>query len=76
MILREDGRTVVIITHKPSLLGVADKILMMQDGSVGMFGPRDDVFAKIKNMMPVPISPRSPAVANGKNPVRERQNAT
>lgn len=74
--LRKDGRTVVIITHKPSLLGVADKILMMQDGNVGMFGPRDDVFAKIKNMMPVPISPRSTAVANGKNPVRERQNAT
>lgn len=74
--LRKEGRSVVIITHKPSLLGVADKILMMQDGSVGMFGPRDDVFAKIKNMIPVPVTPRSPVVANGKNPIWERQNAT
>lgn len=60
--LRGEGRTVIVITHKPALLGVVDKILMLRDGTVGIFGPRDDVFAKLKRMTPMPAG-RGPLVA-------------
>ena len=31
------------MTHRTSVLGVADKILLLRDGQAQMFGPRDDV---------------------------------
>ena len=61
--LREEGRTVVVITHKPALLGVVDKILMLQEGMVGLFGSREDVFAKLKRMTPMPPSANVPVAA-------------
>lgn len=36
--------TVVIVTHKPSILTVVDKILLLRNGSVAMFGPQQEVF--------------------------------
>lgn len=41
--LKQMGATVVIITHKVSLLSSVDKLLVMQDGAVAAFGPRDGV---------------------------------
>ena len=37
------GTTFVVMTHRTSVLGVADKMLLLRDGQVQMFGPRDDV---------------------------------
>ena len=37
------GTTFVVMTHRTSVLGVADKILLLRDGQTQMFGPRDDV---------------------------------
>jgi ATP-binding cassette subfamily C exporter for protease/lipase len=37
------GTTFVVITHRTSILGVVDKILVLRDGQQQMFGPRDDV---------------------------------
>ena len=42
------GTTFVVITHRTSVLGVADRILFLQDGMVQMFGPRDDVLAALQ----------------------------
>ncbi len=39
--------TCVMVTHKPSLLQSMDSILVMQNGAVAMFGPKNDVFAKL-----------------------------
>jgi PrtD family type I secretion system ABC transporter len=41
--LKQMGTTVVIITHKVSLLSTVDKLLVMQDGALAVFGPRDGV---------------------------------
>jgi ABC-type protease/lipase transport system fused ATPase/permease subunit len=38
--------TCIMVTHKPSLLHSMDKILVLRDGQVAMFGPKDEVFAK------------------------------
>lgn len=41
--LKRMGTTVVVITHKVSLLSNVDKLLVMQDGMLAVFGPRDGV---------------------------------
>lgn len=44
----KDNRiTVVVITQKPSLLKVVDKIMMVADGNVSLFGFRDPVLKKM-----------------------------
>jgi ABC-type protease/lipase transport system fused ATPase/permease subunit len=37
----------IVVTHKPSLLAEVDKVLMLKNGQVAMFGPRDAVFRKL-----------------------------
>ncbi len=41
------GCTCLMVTHKPQLLESMDKILVIRDGAVAMFGPRQDVFARL-----------------------------
>jgi len=36
-----------MVTHKPGLLQSMDKILVLQNGMVALFGPKDEVFAKL-----------------------------
>jgi len=44
--LRGEGRTVVIITHRPQLLSGTDKVLALEAGQVKAFGPRQDVLSR------------------------------
>jgi len=44
---KDDKITVVVITQKPSLLKVVDKIMMVADGNVALFGSRDQVLEKL-----------------------------
>jgi len=37
------GTTFVVMTHRTSVLGVSNKMLVLRDGQVQLFGPRDDV---------------------------------
>lgn len=43
----ENGITVVVITQKPSLLSVVDKIMLMADGNITMFGHRQQVLQQL-----------------------------
>ena len=45
---KQRGTTFVVITHRTTVLGVADKILFLRDGTVQAFGPRDDVLAALQ----------------------------
>jgi ABC-type protease/lipase transport system fused ATPase/permease subunit len=45
--LRNRGTTVVIVSHRPSTLGVVDKILVLRDGAVEMFGPRAEIMMRL-----------------------------
>ena len=40
------GATIVLVAHKPSIFRSADKILVLRDGRMEAFGPRDAVMAK------------------------------
>ncbi|SEP86783.1 type I secretion system permease/ATPase [Nitrosomonas ureae] len=41
--LRKRGKTIVLITHRTSILGATSKLLLLQDGMVKMFGPTKEV---------------------------------
>ena len=45
--LKARGTTFAIITHRTSILPVVDKMLLLRDGQVQAFGPRDDVLAAL-----------------------------
>ena len=47
-VAKEKGITTIIISHKNSILSAVDKILIMKDGTIVSFGPKDEVLAKIK----------------------------
>ncbi|SDH63411.1 type I secretion system permease/ATPase [Pseudomonas panipatensis] len=45
--LKRRQRTTVVISHRPSTLKTVDKLLMLREGCMQMFGPRDEVFASL-----------------------------
>lgn len=49
-LLKRQGKTVVLISHRPSVLNVADQLVILQDGRVVASGPRDGVLAKLKEL--------------------------
>jgi ATP-binding cassette subfamily C exporter for protease/lipase len=48
-LLAAQGTTFVVMTHRTSVLGVADKMLVLRDGQAQMFGPRDDVLKALND---------------------------
>ncbi|WP_262689463.1 type I secretion system permease/ATPase [Kordiimonas aestuarii] len=44
--MREEGKTVVVITHRPSALRYVNKVMFMRAGQIQDFGPRDEVLKK------------------------------
>jgi len=45
--LKEAARTVIVITHRPSLLQRADRIAVVQQGQLALIGPREQVIARL-----------------------------
>ncbi len=45
--LRQGGCTVILITHRSSSLAVANKILVLRDGALQMFGPKEQLIAAL-----------------------------
>lgn len=41
------GATVVLVAHAPKILSPVDKLLLLQEGQMRLFGPRDEVLAKL-----------------------------
>ena len=52
--LKARGTTFVIMTHRTSVLAVADKMLVLRDGVMQAFGPRDDLLAALKKTIKGP----------------------
>lgn len=44
--LKAEGTTLFVISHRTSVLKGMDKLLVMKEGQVSMFGPRDQVLAQ------------------------------
>ncbi len=41
------GKTTLIITHKPPILSIVDRLIVMDDGAIVMDGPKEEVMAKL-----------------------------
>ncbi|MEG2901007.1 MAG: type I secretion system permease/ATPase [Massilia sp.] len=49
MDLRQRGKTIILITHRTTVLGVTGKLLLLRDGAVQAFGPTKDVMAALQD---------------------------
>ncbi len=45
--LKERGVTLIVISHRPNVMRAVDNLLVLQEGRVGTFGPRDNVLESI-----------------------------
>jgi ATP-binding cassette subfamily C protein LapB len=43
------GRTVIVVTHRPAMLALVDRVMVMAEGKIVMDGPRDAILAKISS---------------------------
>jgi len=50
--MRKAGTTVVIISHRPSILQTTNKLLFMRDGMAQAFGPTDQVLKALAQAHP------------------------
>lgn len=55
--MKQQGSTIVLITHRPSILASTEAILILKEGTVAAFGPRDQVLAALAAPQPTPNAP-------------------
>ncbi|MBF0159178.1 MAG: type I secretion system permease/ATPase [Magnetococcales bacterium] len=58
--LKAEGRTVILITHRTTILSVVDKIMMLRDGQLAAYGPRDEVLAALRGAPAISASAAQP----------------
>ena len=59
--LKAQGATVLVVTHRRSILAQMDKLLVLQQGQVAAFGARDEVLQRLQSNTAQPLR-----VAGGK----------
>lgn len=52
--LRQTGATIIVVTHRPSILTGMDKILVLNSGLVERFGPREEVLSALVKPVAMP----------------------
>lgn len=57
--LKAQGTTILVITHRTSVLAAVDRMLVLRDGQVQAYAPRDEVLAALQGA----AHPAPPAVA-------------
>lgn len=45
--LKKRGKTIILITHRTSIISVTTKLLLLQDGSAKLFGPTNQVIEQL-----------------------------
>jgi len=71
MAMKAEGKSVLIMTHRPTAIQSCDKLLILDKGRVAAFGPRDEI---IKSMMAnadkvqQAVKPGAPGSAPGPQP--------
>lgn len=57
--MKGKGATVVVISHKPGIFRSADKLLVLREGRIDLFGPRDQVMARLMKPADKPADVRA-----------------
>ena len=63
--MKQRGSTIILVTHRPNILGIVDKVLLLVDGQAAMYGPRDQVLAALQQKAAPPAGP-APQAAPGR----------
>ncbi|MCM2463778.1 type I secretion system permease/ATPase [Pseudomonas sp. CG7] len=50
--LRQSRATVFVITHRSGVLAQVDKLLVLNHGELSLFGPRDQILARLRDATP------------------------
>jgi PrtD family type I secretion system ABC transporter len=58
--VRTRGGIVIVVSHRASALASVDLMLVMKEGKTQVFGPRDEVMAKLIRRFPAPVAPATP----------------
>lgn len=58
----------VIVGHRPSTLAHADKVLVLKDGRMEMYGPRDAVLQRLRKATVTTTDPKPPQIAPAGDP--------
>ena len=69
--MKETGATVFIISHRPNVLSRLDRIMVLNAGTLSMYGPRDQVIAELAQQQA-----KAQAQAQGQTPPRVAPAAT
>ena len=57
---KKRGTTIVLISHKPSVFALADKILLLINGQISDYGPRDEVLGRLAKRNQPENKPQEP----------------
>ncbi|WP_305825132.1 type I secretion system permease/ATPase [Massilia brevitalea] len=57
--LKVEGKTVLLITHRPAILAAADRLVMLRDGKVERDGTPEQVLAEVRRAASQPL-PQTP----------------
>ncbi len=57
--LSENKVTIVVIAHRPSILRNMDKVLVLRDGAMSAFGPRDEILPAVAAPSSEETAPRA-----------------
>lgn len=60
--LKATGATIFVITHRTSILGQLDRLMVMTGGAINMYGPRDQVMAELNKQQAAAQPHTGPAV--------------
>ena len=59
--LKQKGTTVILVSHRQSILNKIDKLLVLNEGQLAVYGPRDQVIAHLqKQAQPAPNNLAAP----------------
>ena len=62
--LKQKQTTVIVITHRNNVLANVDKLLILNDGLVSVYGPKDQVIAHLQQQQAQAQAAQSAALAN------------
>lgn len=63
---KDRGATVIVIAQRPRAMQFVDRIMVLQNGMITAFGPRNEVLPKI--LAPTPVKPREPGPSDKRTP--------
>lgn len=59
--LKNKGSAVVLVTHRPGAIAIADRLMVLREGVVQIQGPRDEVIAALRPAAAAPNPAGAPA---------------